>query len=146
MAFRSRLREDRIGLEVQVVDVPLLRTRPRVLARILFNLLDNAVKYRRREGAEIRLVARHTGEWVEIEVRDNGPTIPADRREWVFQPGTRLAKEGPGSGIGLALSSNLARTLHAELRYEAISATGSDPGGNVFVLRVPAPSGGPSRE
>lgn len=80
------------------------------LRRIIGNLLENARRY--GDGAAVTLKLLCGGEIVRIEVLDRGPGIPADQRERVFRPFTRLetsrSREEGGSGLGLAIARQLA--------------------------------------
>ncbi len=66
-------------------------------------------------------------------VRDHGPGLPEHVRARLFNP-CQSTRQG-GSGIGLAISKQLANSLSAELELES-----SSPSGTVFVLTVPIPS------
>jgi signal transduction histidine kinase len=85
-----------------------------LIAQALFNLLDNAIKYADgTPGAAIRVnLAENEGEIV-LSVADNGPGIPADRREDVTRRFVRLdeSRSKPGTGLGLSLVDAVVR-LH----------------------------------
>jgi signal transduction histidine kinase len=98
-----------------VVDAPPLRLAADApkLERIIENLLVNAARHT-PAGTTIwvRLRAQHRG--VLLLVEDQGPGVPAQLREQVFQPfhkGRNIADHAPGSGIGLALVAQFAQ-LH----------------------------------
>lgn len=97
-------------------------------ALILVNLVQNAVEVTPR-GRRVTLALREANEMLWCEVRDEGPGFPADRTPFVPCPS---AKEG-GSGIGLAISKQLANHLGAGLELSAGAAAGC-----VFVLSLPA--------
>ncbi|MCM2477613.1 HAMP domain-containing protein [Rhizobium sp. CG5] len=85
----------------------IVRGNRELIGQAISNLLDNAIKYAGGvEGRpEIRLtVARHGGE-VRLTVADNGPGIPADRREDAVKRFVRLdeSRSKPGTGLGLSL-------------------------------------------
>jgi two-component system osmolarity sensor histidine kinase EnvZ len=86
-----------------------LRVPPVALRRVLDNLLDNA----RRYGGEgpIEVVCQPVATGIAVEVRDRGPGIPADQRERMFLPFTRLegsrSRATGGSGLGLAIARQL---------------------------------------
>lgn len=76
------------------------------LKRLFGNLVENALKYGER--ARISLTREETQ--VVIDVADDGPGIPADKRESVFEPFVRLNEEGTrGAGLGLAAAQSIAR-------------------------------------
>jgi len=85
---------------------------PTALGHIVFNLLDNAVKYG-PAGEGIELGASQRSGSVRIWVRDRGPGIPARDAESVWEPFTRLSRgvehRVPGTGVGLAIVRDLVR-------------------------------------
>ena len=105
-----------------------VRGDPRLLRRMLRNLLENA----KRHGIppiEVR-VAR-TGHGAELAVCDHGAGVPEDERERVFAPFYR-AGSGQGSGLGLALVRQIARRHGGEARCAPRSGRGS-----CFVVVLP---------
>jgi signal transduction histidine kinase len=87
-----------------------------LLAQALANLLDNAIKFT-PDGGRIRVVLRRSGNEPEIIVEDNGPGIPADKREIVLGRRVRLdeARKFPGSGLGLSLVAAVTKLHGARL-------------------------------
>jgi len=82
---------------------------PFIIGEILTNLVDNAIRYNRSEGTTIVRV-RRTKIGACVEVEDEGPGIPLEVREKVFERFYRVAtRDGPdGSGLGLAIVRALA--------------------------------------
>jgi two-component system sensor histidine kinase KdpD len=110
--------------------LPLLRADAVLLAQLLSNLLDNALKY--SEG-EVELVVDRPGEVLEVCVHDRGPGIPEAEREAVFQPYVRGDRSGRrGTGLGLAVCRAIARAHGAQLLLRA-----REGGGSSFCLRLP---------
>jgi two-component system sensor histidine kinase QseC len=103
-----------------------------LLRLILANLVQNALEATPRGGG-VELAVRADGPNVMAEVRDQGPGLPEAVRARLFEP-VRSTKEG-GSGIGLAISRQLARHLGAELMLVSTSAQGT-------VFRVTLPRAG----
>jgi PAS domain S-box-containing protein len=107
------------------------------LSQVLFNLVDNAVKYT-PEGGRIELAARMEGPEVEISVRDNGMGIAAELLPRVFdlfqQDERTLDRAKGGLGIGLTLVQRLV-AMHGG-RVEAHSAGAGQ--GSTFTVWLPA--------
>ncbi|WP_219635490.1 sensor histidine kinase [Nocardioides ungokensis] len=107
----------RFTVESSPGPAPVAWTRPDELRRILDNLVDNA---RRHATAEVRVTARSDDGRVLVLVDDDGPGIPADDRERVFERFTRLddarARDAGGSGLGLAIVRELARSRGGDVR------------------------------
>ena len=81
---------------------------PRDLEELLGNLLDNARKWTK---SRVDITATPRAGSIEVTVDDDGPGIPEDRRDDVLAGGFRLDRTVPGTGIGLAISGDLA-ALH----------------------------------
>jgi signal transduction histidine kinase len=92
-------------------------TRPQALRRILGNLIDNALKY--SGGEPVAVEVNVVGAQWSIAVRDNGPGIPPDLLDAVFQPFYRVEssrnRETGGTGLGLAIAKQLAQAMGATL-------------------------------
>ena len=107
-----------------------------LLLRALFNLVENAVKYG-PEGGQVRICAELDGTDMVISVADQGPCIPPELRERIFEPFFRVdtarSRELGGTGLGLALVRAIAEVHGGSVWVEEHQA-----GGNRFVLRLPA--------
>ena len=106
------------------------------LARLLVNLVDNAIKFTQR-GA-VRLAAGERGDgWACVTVRDSGPGIPAGHMPLVFDRFFRgdQARSSAGVGLGLALAAAVARAHGG--RIEVTSRLGE--GSQFTVLLPPVP-------
>ncbi len=86
----------------------IMANRPR-LCEAIYNLISNAAKFVDKEPAKISLSFEHTRTETLIHIADNGPGIPPEELERVFNPFRRLAKHRnlPGSGLGLYFTKNL---------------------------------------
>jgi signal transduction histidine kinase len=89
-----------------------------LLSQAIANLIDNALKY--APAGTIALRAHRADGTARIEVADNGPGVPADRREAVFDRFVRLegSRSTPGNGLGLSLVRAVARLHGGEARLE----------------------------
>jgi two-component system, OmpR family, sensor histidine kinase KdpD len=94
-------------------NLPLVRVDAVLLAQLLSNLLDNALKY--SDGA-IDLVAKTPDGGVELSVKDRGPGIADAEMATLFEPYARSDRAGPhGAGLGLALCRAIAQAHDAAL-------------------------------
>jgi len=105
-----------IRLESSVIAGAQVQGSRQLLAQALANLLDNAIKFT-PEGGHIRVVLRRQGAGPEVVVEDDGPGIPADKREIVLGRRVRLdeARKFPGSGLGLSLVAAVTKLHGARL-------------------------------
>jgi signal transduction histidine kinase len=101
-----------------------------MLHRLLGYLLENASKYA-PPGGGIDIYGWREGDRATLAVTDDGPGIPADWRERIFEPFVRLDDSPRGAGIGLFAARHLARTMGGELSVEP-----REPYGTQFVLRL----------
>ncbi|NOH79286.1 HAMP domain-containing protein [Vibrio sp. RE86] len=93
--------QQRVQFEPQTLE-PIV-AKPLAMKRVLSNLIDNAVKY--GVHAEVEIIS--TEEWVQVVICDQGPGIPEDKLEAVFEPYYRLAKDDTGHGLGLGICRNI---------------------------------------
>lgn len=85
-------------------DWPMVACHLAYLRQVFENLISNAVKFLDHPKPEIRVTAEREGDRVWFAVSDNGPGIPKEQQERVFQPFVRLDPERTkGSGIGLTI-------------------------------------------
>jgi two-component system sensor histidine kinase HydH len=118
------------SISVSAVRPLVVRGHPVTLARVILNLLLNAADATGGRGRiEIRVLA--DGDGVRLEVHDDGPGVPADMRERIFE-GLVTTKPG-GSGLGL-LSMRVAAVEHGG----RVALTRSDLGGACFQMWLPA--------
>ncbi|HYI75911.1 MAG TPA: HAMP domain-containing sensor histidine kinase [Gaiellaceae bacterium] len=101
------------------------------LRQALDNLVVNAVAYGGPGRVTVRAAA--AGRLIRISVSDSGPGVPASRRDDIFEAGTRLESEVPGSGLGLALARSIAEAHGGSLELDTASMTGA-----TFTLTLPA--------
>lgn len=105
------------------------------LRQIVLNLLGNAVKF--TEAGSVSLVARALpNERIEVSVEDTGLGIEPERQAAVFgkfvQADARIAGRYGGSGLGLSISTHLAKLMGGTLSLESTLGSGSR-----FTLKVP---------
>ncbi len=108
------------------------------LIQALLKVLENAVRFS-PEGGRIRIEIAREGTEILFRIRDEGPGIPEELRERIFEP---FFREGPGKGLGLGLA--LARRL-AEAHGGTLFAETSRSGASL-VFRLPANVSGTSQK
>lgn len=114
-------------------DLPLVRADHGLLAQVLINLLDNAVKYS-PPGSPIQIAVRKADGEVHMEVADRGYGIPAQHRERVFEKFYRVEQPGSpaGVGLGLAISKAVVEAHGGTIRLEPRAG-----GGTVVTVILP---------
>lgn len=127
-------RNQTLSLEVEP-GLPEVEADPDRIRQVLVNLLTNANEYC-QEGAGIRVTARRAGADVEIEVIDDGPGIPTEQLEHIFERFMRgdagETQRVGGTGLGLAISKSL-----IELHGGTIEAESTLGEGSIVRFRLP---------
>lgn len=136
-AFFEKLKEEATlrqrTLEISMAGDATVQVRPNAFARLLANVAGNALRY----ATTVRIAATHTRGSLKIVVDDDGPGIPADKREDVFKPFLRLDEarnlDASGTGLGLSIARDIARSHGGD-----VTLSESPLGGLRAVIRVPA--------
>jgi signal transduction histidine kinase len=134
---RDRAGPDRIHrIDLSVLpDLPIVKTREEDVARLIGNLVDNALKYSARD-APIRVETRMESVGVRVSVHDQGPGIASDEQERIFDRFYQV-DHGPtrrvgGTGMGLYICRRAAEVLGARVWLER-----SGPDGSTFCAWLP---------
>jgi signal transduction histidine kinase len=119
-------------------DLPTVEAEADRIRQVLVNLLTNAHEYS-PEGASIGVMAGVAGAEVEIAVSDNGPGIPPDQLEHIFERFVRgdagLTQRVGGTGLGLPISKSLVELHGGRLAVDSTVGVGS-----TFSFRLPLAS------
>ncbi|UCI29610.1 ATP-binding protein [Mesorhizobium sp. B4-1-4] len=112
---------------------PTVHVRPNAFARLLSNVIGNAFRYAKT----VEVSANHGRGSLVVTIDDDGPGIPADRREDVFKPFVRLDEarnlDASGTGLGLSIARDIARSHGGDITLDV-----SPLGGLRAVIKVPA--------
>lgn len=99
----------------------------RQLQRVLYNLIDNAIRHTREEKG-IRIVVKEAGERVYVAIQDYGQGIPEEELPYIWERyfTTKNRRDGAGdSGLGLAITKEILRRHQAEFGVESKEGEGS---------------------
>ena len=104
-----------------------------LLQRLLFNIIENSVKYN-VDGGFIDISISESEDFIDVEVSDGGIGMTDDQREKIFDLFYQAdnSRHGEGFGIGLSLSKQIAESLGSRIEVRANS-----PRGSKFLLRLP---------
>ncbi|WP_374383777.1 DUF4118 domain-containing protein [Dongia sp.] len=128
------LAQHRVTTEFQPA-LPLLHIDPTLTGQILLNLLDNAAKYAPSD-SEIHISARQDQDTVRLSVCDEGPGIPPDQLERIFDRFFRVSatdRRRAGTGLGLAICRGFAEAMGARIQ----AGNRTDRSGAIFTLSFP---------
>lgn len=138
--FKTRAAERRVRLVDEVPEFAV-RVDTNRLEQVLGNLLDNAIKYGREEGM-VRVGAKLAGsDQVEVVVQDDGPGIPSDSLERVFERFYRVEKarsrELGGTGLGLSIVKHIVQSHGGKAWVQSELGKGAS-----FFFTLPRDTGG----
>lgn len=118
--YQPGMQEKGLELLAEADGVAVVMGKRQLLAQLIANLLENAMKYV-PAGGTVRLVVRDDGVHVRLAVGDNGPGIAHDDRHRAQEPFVSLPREGgktSGSGLGLSLVKAIARLHRGSLELK----------------------------
>lgn len=136
-SMAETFREQGVQLQLSLPErVPVVRADADRLMQVVLNLLSNAVKYAPRGDGWVALRLRSDSARVVIEVEDNGPGIPLDQQDMVFDRFLQVAGDDHyrpgGTGLGLPISRRIIEHFGGRLWFR------STPGqGACFVAELP---------
>jgi signal transduction histidine kinase len=120
-----------VAVEVALPDgLPRVAADERRLSQVFLNLLLNAADAMGGAG-RVRIGAAASARFVEVEVRDSGPGIPAADLPRIFEPFFTTKAGGQGTGLGLAISQGIVESFGGEL-----AAANAEGGGAVLTVRL----------
>lgn len=116
-------------------EIPRIQGYGSELNQVWTSLIDNAITAMGDEGA-LELKAYQDGDWVVVEVADNGPGIPVEIQDKIFDPFYTTKAPGEGAGLGLNLSHGIVIEKHrGQITFE------SRPGETRFQVKLPLSDG-----
>jgi hypothetical protein len=128
-SYGVRVRLDNAAAEI------VITTDPYRLGQIVSNLLSNAVRFS-PAGSEVVAKLEETLQMVRISVRDQGPGIPPEYRERIFEKFVQVdatdARKTGGTGLGLAIAKQIALQLGGDIHLETALNEGS-----TFYVEIP---------
>lgn len=126
---------DDVDVETDLADVAVLADD--LLPRVFSNLFSNAVEHNDSETPRVRVRVEPAEETAVVRVADNGPGVPPDRRDELFE---RRRHEHSGIGVGLHVVDLLVE------RYDGhVELTETGPDGSVFTVELPLAGDGEGR-
>jgi two-component system sensor histidine kinase KdpD len=116
-------------------DLPMVKLDPVLFEQVLFNLLDNAAKYA-PEGSTVLIRGRQANSGIVLEIIDEGPGIPSEDLERVFDSFHRVRKTDhvrAGTGLGLSICRGFVEALGGRIT----AGNRTDGPGAVFTIQMP---------
>ena len=108
----------------------------RLIVQVLVNLINNAIKYT-PPGSCIQIETCTNDKQVEVRIKDDGPGIPDEKKEKIFEMfytgADKIADSRRSLGLGLALCQNVIQAHHGTIKVED-----NVPHGAIFTFTLPA--------
>jgi predicted CoA-binding protein len=132
LILRSKTKDIKIHREYDP-NLPKIQAYGSELNQVWTNILDNAADaLDKSPNAEIFIRTVHEGDWIKVEIEDNGPGIPAEILPRIFDPFFTTKPPGKGTGLGLEISYNIIVNKHrGDIRAF------SWPGKTIFRVSIP---------
>jgi signal transduction histidine kinase len=114
--------------------LPKVNVVPQDIGRVLLNLINNAFQAVNgyNEKPTVTVSTGKSDNYVGVVVKDNGPGVPEDIRDKIFQPFFTTKPTGEGTGLGLSLSYDIVKAHGGELKVETNAGEGSE-----FIVQIP---------
>lgn len=114
---------------------PPIEGNPRALEQVFTNLINNAIQAMNETGGTLAIKIQKiegTGDrqYIQVDVADNGPGIPKEHLDNIFQP--FFTTKSDGTGLGLAITKRIITSHKGNIRVTSF------PGGTVFHVQLPA--------
>jgi len=116
------------------LDLPKVGASPSEMQQVLLNLINNAIDAIGSGGGSIEITSRRNGEFVTIDVADNGQGIPQAMMNRIFDPFFTTKPVGKGTGLGLSICYGIIKKMGGDITLN--SSVGM---GTTFHVHLPAP-------
>ena len=121
-------------------DLPKIRVVPQDIGRVILNLINNAFQagsLKLEVGTkdykpEVTIITQQLNNSITIRVADNGPGIPENIRDKIFQPFFTTKPTGQGTGLGLSLSYDIVKANGGHILLKTIENEGTE-----FIIQLP---------
>jgi len=114
-------------------NLPVIRQDDNLIKQILLNLIMNALHAMEADGGELHIKTESMSDFVSLTVSDNGPGIPPESIDRIFERYFTTKKPGEGTGLGLFVTKSL-----VEIMGGAINVESSLGKGTAFTVLLPA--------
>ena len=134
--MRYSLEVDNIRTELRFAGVPEVEADRAQLEQAFLNLVNNAQQALQPGGGEIVITTSHSADFVRVSIADDGPGVPADVRDRVFEPFFTTREVGLGQGMGLSTVYGVISQHGGRVWVEASVSGGAD-----FIIELPVHHG-----
>ena len=112
-------------------DIPMIRCNRYQLGQVFMNIILNAVQAIKEKGV-IRITTYQKGNYVNVEIRDNGIGIPERNLSKIFEPFFTTKEVGKGTGLGLSIAYNIIKNHNGTIEVQSKVNEGT-----TFTIKLP---------
>lgn len=124
---------DKIPVQTEFADIPLITCYPGKLNQVWMNLLSNAAQaVKTVESPEVKIRTELEDEWVIVSISDNGSGIKAQDQSKIFEPFYTTKPVGQGTGLGLSICHSIIERHGGRIWFES-----PEGGGTMFKVKIP---------
>lgn len=134
----TRKTAEQAGASVQIqniTDNPVIWSDPFQIRQVLINIVNNGLQASRSGGKVEIILTESDKDVIMLSIRDNGPGIPKENLERIFEPFFSTKPPGSGTGLGLSVSRSIIEKLGGRIEVESKLGVGSNF--RIFLPRKP---------
>jgi len=114
--------------------LPTVNVSPSEVQQVLLNIINNSLDAVDRKGGKIEITSRVEGEFVVLDMSDNGPGIPQANLMRIFEPFFTTKPVGKGTGLGLSICYGIVKKMGGDIKVESELGVGT-----TFHIYIPMP-------
>ncbi|GAP97660.1 clock-associated two-component sensor histidine kinase SasA [Leptolyngbya sp. NIES-2104] len=116
LSDRVQAKQQRLKTDIPS-DLPIVYADAERVRQVIVNILDNAIKYTPDHGTIQVSILHRTTQKVQVSICDNGPGVPLENRDRIFEDHYRLQRDAAqeGYGIGLSLCQRIVRAHYGQI-------------------------------
>ena len=133
----NNLLSDKITLEKNYGNLPLIDCYPGKLNQVFLNIISNAIfavkeKFKNEKGGKISITSEFNSTVVKIKINDNGTGMDENTRKKIFEPFFTTKDVGEGTGLGMSIAYNTIQKHNGLITVTSTPGTGSE-----FIIELP---------
>jgi two-component system NtrC family sensor kinase len=102
------------------------------MQQVFLNVINNALDAMDKEGGVLKISSRVEGNFIVVELADNGPGIPEANLQRIFDPFFTTKPVGKGTGLGLSICYGIIKNLGGEIVVKSTVGVGT-----TFYIKIP---------
>jgi two-component system, NtrC family, sensor kinase len=112
-------------------NIPVIANDQSQLQQVFLNLITNAIDAINKNGC-IEIATRQKGSTIEVMIKDDGPGIPKEQQNRIFDPFYTTKTNGKGTGLGLSVSHSIIEKMGGSITFES-----NETKGTTFYVNLP---------